>query len=72
MGRATCKCESERVKAEISIHALRGEGDSDELEVVDSLDISIHALRGEGDANLFSGRYASVISIHALRGEGDN
>ncbi len=57
---------------EISIHALRGEGD----QVVDlcrvTARISIHALRGEGD--LFSQpRYQRNfgISIHALRGEGD-
>ena len=35
----------------ISIHALRGEGDTYELDVSRFSDISIHALRGEGDDN---------------------
>ena len=33
----------------ISIHALRGEGDLDELTQMRAIVISIHALRGEGD-----------------------
>ena len=57
----------------ISIHALRGEGDSCAfcLSTMPSM-ISIHALRGEGDLgrNRVRGRRYS-ISIHALRGEGD-
>ena len=56
----------------ISIHALRGEGDSLKTRSsCRSLQISIHALRGEGDEH--GRRYAqlSSISIHALRGEGD-
>ncbi len=58
---------------EISIHALREEGDV--LPVVGSLpadDISIHALREEGDrcAPVLS-RELAHISIHALREEGD-
>ena len=35
----------------ISIHALRGEGDTYELDVSRFSDISIHALRGEGDTS---------------------
>ena len=56
----------------ISIHALRGEGDSNNPIMDKPATISIHALRGEGD--LFARLYLSIcifISIHALRGEGD-
>ena len=51
MGRATSELvEGADTTEGISIHALRGEGDADELaEVQRKLDISIHALRGEGD-----------------------
>ena len=38
---------------DISIHALRGEGDQGGLRVGHSTSISIHALRGEGDPILF-------------------
>ena len=58
----------------ISIHALRGEGDSHLLAVFQiHRQISIHALRGEGDSltrQIFTLRF--IISIHALRGEGDD
>ena len=58
---------------EISIHALREEGDAQfRIEVEDKLRISIHALREEGDLDLGDqdlGR--AQISIHALREEGD-
>ena len=38
----------------ISIHALRGEGDADDVRGQDaSIDISIHALRGEGDMSCY-------------------
>ncbi len=33
----------------ISIHALRGEGDTDSKDSNTNQEISIHALRGEGD-----------------------
>ena len=65
--------KNQHLKHQISIHALRGEGD-----VKASINsggikmISIHALRGEGDRILvrdFSSAFG--ISIHALRGEGD-
>ena len=36
----------------ISIHALRGEGDSTIREYYEIAEISIHALRGEGDFSL--------------------
>ena len=55
----------------ISIHALRGEGDTPAIEVSLSVCISIHALRGEGDRSGPSQPGAFLISIHALRGEGD-
>ena len=49
VGRAT-KCKRHSNKSyEISIHALRGEGD-EQLGISGAVtDISIHALRGEGD-----------------------
>ncbi len=33
----------------ISIHALRGEGDTITIDIITIAIISIHALRGEGD-----------------------
>ena len=60
--------------SDISIHALRGEGDryAQPLKTICPV-ISIHALRGEGDIDtvLISVHFI-VISIHALRGEGDS
>ena len=57
---------------DISIHALRGEGD---LFLAcfshEKGGISIHALRGEGDDLRRIVRASDIISIHALRGEGD-
>ena len=59
---------------QISIHALREEGDG--WQIVDIISeglISIHALREEGDAIvLFSKCAFEKISIHALREEGDD
>ena len=57
----------------ISIHALRGEGDTATKKHSSNIDvISIHALRGEGDGTGKSSIFALIaISIHALRGEGD-
>ena len=57
----------------ISIHALRGEGDSgQDADGYEKNTISIHALRGEGDFIFYrTHRRKLVISIHALRGEGD-
>ena len=62
-----------RQSFQISIHALRGEGDK-LMQIINrqSFQISIHALRGEGDAKIaIPIRKSGVISIHALRGEGD-
>ena len=58
----------------ISIHALREEGDCP-VRVGDlrDIEISIHALREEGDGRLrYFGHQAEIISIHALREEGDD
>ena len=54
VGRATLDAVLFAVEHNISIHALRGEGDRAMLEkdfIV--FDISIHALRGEGDLRGF-------------------
>ena len=57
----------------ISIHALRGEGDGDTVDkIIAAHLISIHALRGEGDEQGEEGSTPPMISIHALRGEGDH
>ena len=56
----------------ISIHALREEGDIIEFVIRSSEKISIHALREEGDLLLLADFAALEISIHALREEGDN
>ncbi len=57
---------------EISIHALREEGDRAAIAYnVRYARISIHALREEGDPALWYTRRAYRISIHALREEGD-
>ena len=37
------------IEKEISIHALRGEGDDEFKDNSEEYKISIHALRGEGD-----------------------
>ena len=59
---------------DISIHALRGEGDAMLiLSKCPEETISIHALRGEGDKHQSVDKLAELkISIHALRGEGDD
>ena len=56
----------------ISIHALREEGDCP-VRVGDlrDIEISIHALREEGDYTVQIVHVGAVISIHALREEGD-
>ena len=58
--------------SEISIHALREEGDHF-LVVKEQVigGISIHALREEGDDDDLIYCEAKDISIHALREEGD-
>ena len=55
----------------ISIHALREEGDTVPLLVIDDMGISIHALREEGDLKKRYKAGTYDISIHALREEGD-
>ena len=57
----------------ISIHALREEGDFEQLkQQAEGFAISIHALREEGDDLVYPITLPDVIiSIHALREEGD-
>ena len=56
----------------ISIHALREEGDAGLLRTGERKGrISIHALREEGDGWSAERSGPEVISIHALREEGD-
>ena len=58
--------------SDISIHALREEGDLFLLPFFAiSSPISIHALREEGDDKLSVEELFIQISIHALREEGD-
>ena len=59
-------------KLEISIHALRVEGDDENSNFYIAWPISIHALRVEGDDNLCLSCLLQKISIHALRVEGDS
>ena len=72
VGRATTEHLASDCSTNISIHALRGEGDYSIENSLILLDISIHALRGEGDVEqLGISGAVTDISIHALRGEGD-
>ena len=61
------------MRAKISIHALRVEGDDKLAEATNQPKISIHALRVEGDS-LCEACHNKMhpISIHALRVEGDH
>ena len=63
-----------RLAQQISIHALRVEGDyCPECAPLMAQKISIHALRVEGDSSALSIRAEDLrISIHALRVEGDH
>ena len=57
---------------EISIHALREEGDGQGTGFCGASGISIHALREEGDVSTSIRSWPTTpISIHALREEGD-
>ena len=56
---------------EISIHALREEGDRFGHHACCCASISIHALREEGDRLWITVTWTFIISIHALREEGD-
>ena len=61
------------IDSEISIHALREEGDGAVGTAALRRGISIHALREEGDGWADSGHpKQDPISIHALREEGDS
>ena len=73
MGRATRTIEIQSIAEDISIHALRGEGDAKiAIPIRKRGVISIHALRGEGDhISTIDFEKKRGISIHALRGEGD-
>ena len=56
----------------ISIHALREEGDRSSTTKAPTGTISIHALREEGDLHSPAAMVLDrTISIHALREEGD-
>ena len=59
-------------QTQISIHALREEGDGLGDQWFQDHQISIHALREEGDYCFFNKFFFKVISIHALREEGDS
>ena len=71
--RATVLGDGVALRVQISIHALREEGDRvKEVRHIPQTVISIHALREEGDMNtrrMLTG--CGWISIHALREEGD-
>ena len=59
-------------KDNISIHALREEGDLwKPFLTITHTEISIHALREEGDLDILNEVLSGGISIHALREEGD-
>ena len=58
--------------ADISIHALREEGDDRAQLPLYHPQISIHALREEGDIRAAWAFSGGKISIHALREEGDS
>ena len=59
-------------RLQISIHALREEGDSSCGPALTTHSISIHALREEGDVAPVVLVEICPISIHALREEGDH
>ena len=65
-------CKISDLLVQISIHALREEGDSTQGDIVQRKTISIHALREEGDRRLSVTDKKLKISIHALREEGDS
>ena len=69
--RATHRAAHPGLSREISIHALREEGDCFRDALSEKSDISIHALREEGDCSGLLSPWSSSISIHALREEGD-
>ena len=72
VGRATKDLPSRQAVREISIHALRGEGD-DRDSVATKLYVEFQSTPSVGRATIVQGyRFPNIIiSIHALRGEGD-
>ena len=58
VGRATQTFGVSLPTSEISIHALRGEGDNKNYNRNYCSDISIHALRGEGDQFFQAARFS--------------
>ena len=71
--RATGGAKDSTDAVQISIHALREEGDPRRCRSGSyGIPISIHALREEGDGIQVVALFAGEISIHALREEGDN
>ena len=69
--RATGRRKDPPASRQISIHALREEGDHCQHQVHRYHAISIHALREEGDIFMIYTPLQDFISIHALREEGD-
>ena len=70
-GGRLCKWCNSGWRLQISIHALREEGDSPTGGNRQGIYISIHALREEGDMQKLIDDNNYKISIHALREEGD-
>ena len=72
-GRHLATLDTLTTAADISIHALREEGDGHPVAGLAVIGfISIHALREEGDLAISHNCYLfTFISIHALREEGD-
>ena len=68
----TCIISLKTGAVNISIHALRVEGDITLDGYAAQCAISIHALRVEGDWRYHYGYARAPISIHALRVEGDD
>ena len=69
--RATGGAKDSTDAVQISIHALREEGDKRAAIPEYYWRISIHALREEGDDAYTAMKSSDKISIHALREEGD-
>ena len=71
--RATARITGFILFENISIHALREEGDPCPDRPYNRTNISIHALREEGDRTVHGDqKLGQDISIHALREEGDS
>ena len=72
VGRATNACTLKELTAEISIHALRGEGDA-ALRMTALTEFRFQSTPSVGRATkeCADSKRSQSISIHALRGEGD-